>query len=99
MTLKKVTKTVIALLLSCSATSLWAQTDPSKAPAFAYQSSMPKDSCHYVVAKDGSGDFKTVQEAIDAVPDFRKKVTRIYICKGIYKEKIVIAQSQQCVAR
>ena len=98
MTLKKLTKTIIVLLLSVCATSLYAQTDPSKAPAFAYQSSMPKDSCHYVVAKDGSGDFKTVQEAIDAVPDFRKKVTRIYICKGVYKEKIVIAQSKQLVA-
>ncbi len=28
----------------------------------------------FVVAKDGSGDFFTVQEAINAVPDFRKNV-------------------------
>ncbi len=88
----------VMTLLFCGIMQMTAQTDPSKAPAFAYQSSMPKDSCHYVVAKDGSGDFKTVQEAIDAVPDFRKKVTRIYICKGVYKEKIVIAQSKQLVA-
>ena len=40
----------------------------------------------YVVAKDGSGDFFTVQEAIDAVPDFRKGVrTTILIRKGVYK--------------
>lgn len=44
-----------------------------------------------VVAKDGSGDFFTVQEAIDAVPDFRKNVrTTIVIRKGVYKEKLVV---------
>lgn len=43
------------------------------------------------VAKDGSGDFRTVQEAIDAVPDFHKteRVT-ILIKEGEYKEKLVI---------
>jgi len=49
----------------------------------------------YVVAQDGSGDFFTVQEAIDAVPDFRKNIrTRILIRKGSYKEKIVIPESK-----
>lgn len=47
----------------------------------------------FTVAKDGSGDFKTVQEAINAVPDFRKnKRTTIYIKKGVYKEKLIIAE-------
>ena len=36
-----------------------------------------------IVAQDGSGDYKTVQEAINAVPDFRKeKETRIFIRNG-----------------
>ena len=48
----------------------------------------------YVVAKDGSGDFFTVQEAIDAVPDYRKETTRILIRPGVYKEKIVVAESK-----
>lgn len=49
----------------------------------------------YVVAKDGSGDFFTVQEAIHAVPDFRKNVrTTILVRKGTYKEKIVIPESK-----
>lgn len=49
----------------------------------------------FVVAKDGSGDFFTVQEAIDAVPDYRKEMrTTIYIRKGVYKEKLVIPASK-----
>ena len=44
----------------------------------------------YVVAQDGTGDFFTVQEAINAVPDFRKNVrTTILVRKGTYKEKII----------
>jgi len=47
----------------------------------------------FVVAQDGSGDFFTVQEAINAVPDFRKSVrTTILVRKGTYKEKIVIPE-------
>lgn len=49
----------------------------------------------YVVARDGSGDFLTVQEAINAVPDFRKNVrTTILIRKGVYKEKLVVPESK-----
>ncbi|WP_294606621.1 pectinesterase family protein [uncultured Bacteroides sp.] len=49
----------------------------------------------FVVAQDGSGDFFTVQEAIDAVPDFRKNVrTTILVRKGVYKEKIVVPESK-----
>ena len=53
----------------------------------------------FVVAQDGSGDFRTVQEAINAVPDMRKKFrTTILIKAGTYKEKIVIAESKQAVS-
>ena len=49
----------------------------------------------FVVAKDGSGDFFSVQEAINAVPDFRKNVrTAILVKRGVYKEKIVIPASK-----
>lgn len=49
----------------------------------------------YVVAQDGTGDFFTVQEAINAVPDFRKEArTTILIRKGVYKEKLVIPASK-----
>ncbi|HVG16575.1 MAG TPA: pectinesterase family protein, partial [Chitinophagaceae bacterium] len=52
----------------------------------------------FIVAADGSGQFKTVQEAINAVPDFRKKWTTIFIKKGVYKEKLVMAESKQMVS-
>ena len=48
----------------------------------------------FVVAQDGSGDFKTVQEAIHAVPDFRKNTTVIFIKNGVYKEKLILAASK-----
>jgi len=51
-------------------------------------------SYDFVVAKDGSGNFTTVQEAINAVPDFRKNRTSIFIKKGIYKEKLVLPASK-----
>lgn len=47
-----------------------------------------------VVAKDGSGDFLTVQAAVNAVPDFRKKQTRILIKNGFYREKIIIPETK-----
>ena len=50
----------------------------------------------FVVAKDGSGDFLTVQEAIDAAPDYCKQdETTIYIKDGIYSEKVTIP-SRSC---
>ncbi|WP_293946615.1 MULTISPECIES: pectinesterase family protein [unclassified Sphingobacterium] len=49
----------------------------------------------FVVAKDGSGDFQTIQEAINAVPDFRKNETTIYVKIGQYQEKIIIPASKQ----
>ena len=49
----------------------------------------------FVVAKDGSGDFFTIQEAINAVPDFRKdKRTTILVRKGAYKEKLIVPESK-----
>jgi len=51
----------------------------------------------FVVAQDGSGDFTTVQEAFNAVPDFRKKETVIFIKNGSYKEKLVLPASKNLV--
>lgn len=45
---------------------------------------------HYVVAADGSGEFASVQEAIDACPSNRTARFVIFIKPGTYKEKIRI---------
>jgi pectinesterase len=65
--------------------SAWAQAVPGPTAG------LPVREGRFVVAPDGSGDFRTVQEAINAVPDFRKKVTTIFIKKGIYREKLILA--------
>lgn len=43
-----------------------------------------------IVAIDGSGDFKTLQEAIDSIPENNKERVTIYIKAGIYKQKVHI---------
>lgn len=48
----------------------------------------------FVVAQDDSGDFTTVQAAIDAVPHLRNKQTVIFIKKGIYKEKLMLPSTK-----
>lgn len=59
-----------------------------------FQNILIAQDFHFSVAKDNSGDFKSVQEAIMAVPDFRKVPTFIYIKIGIYKEKIIVPTSK-----
>lgn len=44
-----------------------------------------------VVALDGSGNFTSIQEAVSSVRDYRPEgETKIFIKKGVYKEKLVI---------
>jgi pectinesterase len=45
---------------------------------------------HFTVSQDGSGDFKTIQEAVNAVRDLSQQQVSIYIKKGVYHEKLVI---------
>jgi pectinesterase len=44
----------------------------------------------HTVAQDGSGDFKTVQAALDAIPEGNDKPVTIFIKKGIYKEVVIV---------
>ncbi len=56
------------------------------------------DTVHFVVAQDGTGHFTKVQDAINAVPDYRRVRTVIFIKKGIYEEKLILPESKQFVS-
>lgn len=45
-----------------------------------------------IVAQDGSGQFKSIQEAINSIPDSAATQRVIFIKKGIYREKIFISK-------
>ena len=50
---------------------------------------------HIVVSPDGHGDFMTVQEAIDACPDYsHAEITDILIRKGVYHEEVIIPHTK-----
>ena len=50
-----------------------------------------------VVAKDGSGNFRKVQSAINSVPTLNTKRVIIYVKNGIYNEKIVIPSGKNFI--
>ncbi len=50
-----------------------------------------------IVAQDGSGDHKTIQAALDAVPLNNKKPITIIIKNGVYKEKIHLDSTKNFV--
>lgn len=52
----------------------------------------------FVVDKDGRGDFLTVQEAIDALPDYQRgRIKTLLIKPGIYRERLIIPSSKVAV--
>lgn len=59
--------------------------------------SLPAQTSHpdqykyvFTVAKDGSGDFKYIQDAIDAMRVYPLRRITLYIKNGVYNEKIVL---------
>lgn len=49
---------------------------------------------HAIVAADGSGDYRTVQSAIDAAPEHSKTPWIIFVKNGSYKECVVIPETK-----
>jgi len=67
---------IIIILLLAVTTRTWAQ--------------QPLPPTELTVAQDGSGNYKTIQEAVNSVRDLGQKQVTIHIKKGIYHEKLVI---------
>jgi Glycosyl hydrolases family 43/Pectinesterase/Beta xylosidase C-terminal Concanavalin A-like domain len=53
----------------------------------------PQENASLIVAQDGSGDFRTIQEAVDAIPSDNEDNQIILIRNGVYREKVLIAKS------
>ncbi|MDI6804927.1 MAG: pectinesterase family protein [Bacteroidota bacterium] len=50
-----------------------------------------------IVSQDGTGNYATVQDALNVVPDNSESRTLIFIKKGTYKEKIILRASKKNV--
>jgi pectinesterase len=51
---------------------------------------LSQDDYTLTVAQDGSGNFKTIQAAVDAARSFPDRRITIYVKNGIYREKVVV---------
>ena len=50
---------------------------------------------HIVVSASGHGDYMTVQEAINACPDYsHSEITRILVRSGVYREEVTIPHNK-----
>jgi len=48
-----------------------------------------------VVSADGHGDYMTVQEGVNAIPDYsHAEITTVLIRKGVYREEVIIPHSK-----
>ena len=43
-----------------------------------------------VVSRDGTGDFRTLQEAVESARAFMDYTVTIYVMNGVYKEKVIV---------
>lgn len=75
---------VLLVILSCSSNQIATEEEPEPDPI----------EYNYVVDKEGSGDFTTVQEAIDATPSYYDDRTYIYVKNGEYKEILTIPEEK-----
>jgi len=62
--------------------------------SFSWVIAFQPDTCNYIVSKNSNGDFITIQEAFNAIPDSNVNRITIFIRNGIYKEKLVLPEDK-----
>src|SRR5689334_10965446 len=72
-------KKIIVVLFSILAVSVCANAQTANPQQYKYV---------FTVAKDGTGDYYTIQDAIDAMRVYPLAPITLYIKNGVYKEKI-----------
>lgn len=80
----RLTKTTLFLLFLCLGTVIQAQQQQQQL----HQPQQPQDTI--VVSRDGTGKYRTIEEAVESVRAFMDYTVTIYIRNGVYKEKLVI---------
>lgn len=61
-------------------------------------SDIAPDAKVIVVAADGSGDYKTIQAAVHAVPDQNRNRIIIFVKNGLYYEKVLIPETKPYIS-
>lgn len=77
-------KTVLILTIAITIGTLFA---PTLKTVYAEEASQPNE---YIIAQDGSGNFSTIQEGVDAAKDG----DTLLIQKGIYNEEVIITNKE-----
>ena len=80
-------KPLIAILLACAAATASEPPPPTLA----------RNADRIVVAADGSGDFRTVQGAVDFAEAHREKPVVIFVRKGRYEELVRVGREKRHV--
>jgi PelA/Pel-15E family pectate lyase len=74
----------VSLLLGAAAATSATRQTPTR---------LPGERADVIVAQDGSGDFRSIQPALDAIPKNNATNKTILIRNGVYREKLYITAS------
>ena len=82
---------VVAFAVGCASPPVNRATLSPPAQAVSRGSTLP-DSFDVTVATDGTGNFRTIQEAVNAVRDYTPIPRAIFVRNGVYREKLLIPE-------